>query len=147
MSKRWQLKIASDLRHLPFVGQFVRESGRAAGLDEGDLFEVELACEEACNNVIEHAYRNAQGDIDITCTVTGSDFVIEIQDQGRPFDPTQFPPLGRRRRPGQVTIGGLGIHLMRELMDVISYRFDPTTGNHLTMIKRGAATRPAPGQN
>ncbi len=147
MSKRWQLTIASDLHNLPLIAQFVRDAGRAAGLDEGALFAVELACDEACNNVIEHAYRGAKGLLRIACSVSQADFVIEIQDNGHPFDLTVIRPPKRIRRPADLPVGGLGIHLIRTLMDTVEYRFSPETGNHLTMIKKGVVPLTTPGES
>ena len=146
MSKRWQLTIASDLHNLPFIAQFVRDTGRAAGLNDDALFAIELACDEACNNVIEHAYRHTDGPLHLTCSVRQADFVIEIQDQGRPFDPTIVLPPKRLRRPADRPVGGLGIHLMRQLMDVVEYRFSPESGNHLMMVKRNVVPLSAPGE-
>ncbi len=139
MNNDWQLTIASDVRNLALISQFVRNAGRAAGLDDAAIFAVELACDEACNNVIEHAYRDASGPLRITCSINQADFIIQIQDQGRPFDPPTARPLQPRRQSADTPVGGLGIHLMRQLMDVVEYRFDEQTGNHLTMIKRQVA--------
>ena len=66
--KRQQLTIASDLHNLPLIAQFVRNAGRAAGLNDDALFAIELACDEACNNVIEHAYRDAAGPLPVSYT-------------------------------------------------------------------------------
>lgn len=144
MNNDWQLTIASDLHNLPLIAQFVRNAGRAAGLNDDALFAIELACDEACNNVIEHAYRDAAGPLHIACSVRQADFIIQIQDQGRPFEPPIARPLNHLRRRANTPVGGLGIHLMRKLMDVVEYRFDTQFGNHLTMIKRQVVPISAP---
>lgn len=146
MSMRWQLTIASDPHNLPFIAQFVRDAARAAGLHDDAIFAIELACDEACNNVIEHAYRRMDGSLHLTCSVHQADFIVEIQDQGQPFDPTSVRAPKRKRRPTDLPVGGLGIHLMRQLMDVVEYRFSSETGNHLTMTKRNVVPLSAQGE-
>ncbi|QLQ08711.1 MAG: ATP-binding protein [Anaerolineae bacterium] len=67
-------------------------------MDERALFAVELACDEACSNIIRHGYAGRPGEIHVTCLVSHSDFVVEVADHGPPFNPSrsnQSPPPGR----------------------------------------------------
>jgi len=137
MAEELEFTVASDLENLAQIAEFVASAALRLGLSEEQAFEVQMASDEACANVIEHAYGpDATGDIRICCSVEGDDFVVTISDQGRPFDPDQVPepdlacPLEDRQ------IGGLGLYFMRKLMDRIVFHCNPVTGNELRMFKR-----------
>jgi len=136
MSIRYELKVHSELGNLTRIGDFITDTARKLGLTEDDIFAVEMSVDEACANVMEHAYRGEPGGpIEITCRLEGESFVVVIHDQGEPFDPSSVPcpdttcPLEERE------VGGLGVHFMRTLMDEIRFEFDAQDGNTLTMTK------------
>jgi len=137
MSQGLELTIASDLGNLARIGEFVTDAARRLGLDEKEAFEVQMAADEACANIIEHAYGiGVAGLITIRCAIEGDDFVVTLRDHGCAFDPDQVEepdlscPLEERQ------IGGLGLLFMRKLMDHVEFRFDPKLGNELRMLKR-----------
>jgi len=114
------------------------EGAETAGLEMAAVLQIELACDEACTNIIEHAYDGEDiGDITARWFVDGDFFTIVLQDNGRSFDPNIVPPPTTLVEPNveNLKIGGLGIHFMQKLMDEISYDFDDD-GNDLTMRKR-----------
>jgi serine/threonine-protein kinase RsbW len=118
------------------ISLFVKEAAAAAGLDEYAAYAVELAVDEACSNIIEHAYgAENKGEIDCTCEVRADQLTIILRDRGRTFDPDQVPevdttlPLEERRQ------GGAGVFLMRKVMDEVRYEFTPG-GNILTLVKK-----------
>jgi serine/threonine-protein kinase RsbW len=132
-----ELVISSDLANLPGVLDFVRSRCIAAGMSEDAVFACELATDEACTNVIEHAYRDSQGGpIRISCHLNGDHFVVQLHDHGRPFDPTQVAAPTLSGSLSERDIGGLGLHFMRSLMDEVRFEFDAEAGNTLTMVKR-----------
>jgi len=104
------------------------------GIETG-IFEVQTAVDEACTNIIKYAYA-AEGDIIIiACEIQGNDFVVTIRDKGKPFDPSSVPPPDLKTDLDKRRIGGLGIYLMRKLMDDVSYSFNAEKGNTLVMRK------------
>jgi anti-sigma regulatory factor (Ser/Thr protein kinase) len=132
-----ELTVSSDLDGLPQVIDFVRQASMEAGLSDKAVFACELATDEACTNIIEHAYAGrSDGVIRVACWTENGAFVVQFHDQGVAFDPTQIrEPLlteDLARRP----LGGVGVHFMRSLMDEVRFEFDPVTGNKLTMTKR-----------
>ena len=141
MGEKHVLKVRGLYNNIRQICDFVTEGAQAAGLGEGAMFHIELACDEACTNIIEHAYEGEDvGEIVVSWWVADSDFVVTFHDNGRSFDPTHVPPpaitdLSTTADPENLRVGGLGIHFMRNLMDDIQYSFDPNTGNTLTMIK------------
>jgi len=141
------LVVFSDLAELPRVLAFVRRACQDAGLDADAAFACELATDEACTNVIEHAYQgDASGEIRILCAWDGDEFLVRLHDRGRAFDPNAVasPTLAGNlasRRPG-----GLGLHFIYSLMDDVQFRFDAEKGNTLVMKKHlGRATGPEAG--
>ena len=120
------------------ISDFVTAAVREAGWDEDQIFHVQVAVDEACSNIIEHAYGPGHsGQVTVTCCVTGQgDLVITVHDHGRPFDPATVPdpPIGAELE--DLPEGGLGLYFMRKLMDQVTFRFDREHGNVLTMVKR-----------
>lgn len=132
------LTIDGRYREIRRACHFVVQAGRDAGLGEDDLWQIELACDEACTNIIEHAYgREGAGEIDLTCHVDGGDFVLSIRDSGSAFEPRDvpLPSDSQPSDPTQLKSGGLGLFLMRQTMDDVSFTF-ATEGNLLVMRKR-----------
>lgn len=128
---------------LPDVLAFVEEACAAACVAPELLFDLQLAVEEACSNVIEHAYRGASGTFDLSFIAEDGDITFVLHDHGRPFDPGAVPgpdpTLPLEKRP----IGGLGLHLIHQLMDDVRFTFD-AAGNTLVLVKRDAIAGRAP---
>ncbi|UCE32326.1 MAG: ATP-binding protein, partial [Burkholderiales bacterium] len=121
--------------------QFVMDGCATHGLDAQTLSDLRLAVEEACTNLIEHAYpADAPGPIELTVSADDDRVVVEIRDQAPPFDPAGLSPpdLGAdwQDRP----VGGLGWHLIRSVMDEVRYVSD-AAGNRLTLVKRRPPSR------
>lgn len=127
---------------------FVADAARAAGLAAKDVFHLELCCDEASTNIIEHAYGAEDiGDITASYEISADKFKVILRDHGRPFDPAQVPqpPSLQQKDPAEnatlsdfldhLKVGGLGIYFMRELMDEVQYSFDASQGNKLVLIK------------
>ena len=123
------------------ISRFVTSAARTAGLNSAAVYAVEMAVDEACTNIIEHAYGGeSRGDIECTCQVEGGELTVTLRDYGRPFDLSSVPEpdisacLEERRE------GGLGLFLIRKLMDEVHFRFTPDSGNILTLVKRKEST-------
>ena len=132
-----ELNIPGHVTDLPVVLAFVEAACKGAGVRSDLWFDLQLAVEEACTNVIEHAYGGKGGDLVISFAARERDVVLTVRDHGRPFAPEEVIapdtnlPLTERR------IGGLGLYLMYQLMDEV--RFDFAEGsNTLAMVKRDA---------
>ncbi len=131
------LIVSSSLESLGEISDFVVSAARAAGLDDQAVWEVQLAVDEAATNVILHAYGgHEEGPITVQVDVRDDEFVICLHDRGKPFDPDAVPhpdldsPLEARKT------GGLGLYLMRKLMDRVDFHFDAGGYNLVTMAKR-----------
>jgi anti-sigma regulatory factor (Ser/Thr protein kinase) len=126
--------IDAKLKNLSVIADFISGSMSQFGI-EADEFEVQTAVDEACTNIIKYAYSGEGGIITLTCEVRDNDFVVTIRDRGKPFDPSTVPPSDLGADLDKRRIGGLGIYLMRKLMDDVSYSFDAKKGNTLVMRK------------
>jgi anti-sigma regulatory factor (Ser/Thr protein kinase) len=100
------------------------------------MLEVQTAVDEACTNIIKYAYSGQNGTITVTCDRQNNDFVVTIRDWGKPFDPESVSLPDLEADLDERKTGGLGIYLMKKLMDDVSYSFDARNGNTLVMRKR-----------
>ena len=146
---KFKLKVEATLQNLSVISSLVSEAMKKAGMDAAIIARVLLAVDEACTNIALYAYPARKGHIRIACWLDHSDFVISIEDKGRPFNPCSVPPPDVDVNLEDRRVGGLGIYFMRKFMDEISYKYDPRTGNQLTMRKHvGTDTRlSAPSQS
>jgi serine/threonine-protein kinase RsbW len=137
MSPALSLHLAAGPADLVCIRRFVETSAAALGADPAVVPGVVLAVDEAATNIIMHGYGRQGGEIDIKLSRRGDALVVHLSDQAPPFDPTTIPPpdltLPLDKRP----VGGMGIFLMRKVMDDVSYRRTPDGSNKLIMVKRG----------
>ena len=131
------LCIASDLGELERLHDVVAELGEVGDWPPDLVYQVDLVLEELIVNTVNYGYDDdARHEIEVTLTSDEDVFTVEIIDDGHAFNPLKDAPepdldAGIEDRP----IGGLGIHLMRVMMDDVHYRREENK-NHLTLIKR-----------
>jgi serine/threonine-protein kinase RsbW len=120
---------------LSAISEIVKEKSSEAGLQEDSIYSVECAVDEACSNIIEHAYRGEDnGEILVELEVFSKGIKIRLIDHGIPFQPEKIgspdlkAPLSKRKP------SGLGLFMMRKCMDEVSFDFSPEA-NTLTMTK------------
>ena len=135
MKDRLKLKIEGKLENLSLIGDFIGDSMREFGLDNRKIFDVQMAVDEACTNIIEYGYANEGGTIDIACQRRGEEIVVVIKDTGKPFDPTTVQPPDLNTSLEERKAGGLGIYFMKTLTDEVRYEFKEGK-NVLTMVVR-----------
>ena len=100
-----------------------------------DILDTQLAVEEAITNVIVHGYRNQGGDVGVTCRATRGIVEVQIEDAAPPFDPLSLPEPDLTADIEERQVGGLGIFLIRQVMDEIVYRHE-NGKNILVLVKR-----------
>lgn len=119
------------------VGEFVTRAAKAAGFGPTAVYAVEMAVDEACTNIIEHAYGGeGRGDIECTCWVDDGELTVTLRDYGSPFDPSSVPEPDINAGLEERREGGLGLYLIRNLMDEVDFEFTSDSGNILTLVKR-----------
>jgi serine/threonine-protein kinase RsbW len=130
---------------IPVITQFVADAAIAAKLNEDAVFHCQMAVDEACTNVIEHAYGEDKAEsFEVTCFVEPGRCTIQIIDHGKPFDPLLVPEPKISSNLDEIMPGGIGLHLMRQLMDEVQFEF-LSNGNRLVMVKTSqVAAEPKP---
>jgi anti-sigma regulatory factor (Ser/Thr protein kinase) len=126
--------------NLDEIREFVGEKARLVGFSDKEIYAIQLATDEASTNIIEHAYAGVEdGKIEIDCDIDNGELIIVMRDHGKPFNPSSVPEPNVKADLSDRQIGGLGMYLMRKLMDEVSYEISTETGNVLTMVKRKGA--------
>lgn len=120
--------------------QALEEVCRHANLDRETINDLLVVLDEVCANVFKHAYAGGEpGPLQVTVahrpTPRPGVIGITLIDQGVPFDPLSLPEPDLVSEAEDRPIGGLGVHLMRQLTDQQSYRYTSAAGNQLTLIK------------
>lgn len=118
------------------IGEFVVNAAKSAGLNDANVYAVELAVDEACSNIIDHSYGGEGiGDVQCSVEITEGGFTVILHDRGRPFDPESVPTPQLNVPLDELQSRGIGFFLMGKMMDEIHYESSPETGNVLTMVK------------
>ena len=131
------VRFAAKFEFLDEIREFVGGIARQGGFSDKDVYNIQLATDEAASNMIEHSSENIpDGVIDLSCGMEGDQIRIVLIDYGEPFDPSAIPLPDLKADLSDRKIGGLGIFLMRKLMDEVHYEPKPDKSNILTMIKR-----------
>ena len=140
MTDTVELRLANDLAGLAQLAECVEGFGAAQKLPAGVVNAISVVLDEAVSNAINHGYdAGVRGEIAVRLRRAGDRVLVEVEDDGRPFDPLQVPPPDLTLPLEQRPIGGLGIHLIRNLMDEVSY-VRVGGRNLLKMVKRLAST-------
>ena len=106
------------------------------GLNRCATYKVETAVDEACSNIIEHAYGGENvGVIVCSCIIEMDRLTIELKDNGQTFDPNSIPKPNTSTSLEERKESGLGLYFMQQMMDEIHFHFDPESGNVLKMVK------------
>ena len=134
MKKR--LVLPNDIETIPQLNEFIDSVAEEMSLDMSLTMSLNLAMEEAVVNVMDYAYpEGQQGNVEIEAMTDGEWLTFVISDSGVPFDPTTKEDADTTLPAEERPIGGLGIFLVRQLMDVIQYQRDGNK-NVLTLRKK-----------
>lgn len=129
------ITLTNNVQEVPRLNAFVDEVCEEHGCDMETTMRMNLAIEEAVVNVIDYAYPpDTVGSVDIKVTTDDNHMEFVISDSGTPFDPTKKEDVDISLPVEERRIGGLGIHLVKQLMDKISYERKDGR-NVLTLIK------------
>lgn len=132
------LQFTAKFEYLDEIRDFVGGIATQGGFNEKDVYNIKLATDEAASNIIEHAYEGvSDGILEISCGLQETSIMIILVDHGESFDPSEVPLPNLKADLSERKVGGLGIYLMRKLMDGVHYEADTKNNrNTLTLIKR-----------
>ena len=129
-------RLPADLREIERLHRLVRQFGDLHEIPSRALYAVNLALDEAVTNVVRHGFDDAAGQEVVTnLTARYEEVITEVCDSGRAFNPLDVPAPNLEAPLAERSLGGLGIHLVRSLMDGLEYRRE-NGKNVLTMHKR-----------
>jgi len=131
------LQVPSSTKNLVIIRDFVTRIAEQSGLSEKGRSQLELAVDEACANVIEHAYgQDSTKEVVVRATFDEEQVRIEVVDTGRGFEPEDITQDEVEELIEKRKTGGLGMRLMKTLMDEVHYDFQPGKKNELVMVKK-----------
>ena len=126
------LKVKSDDKYLKLIRTVIKEVAIIAEFPRKDINDMVLAVDEACANIIEHAYDGDKTkDIFVKLSLQDEGIEILLRDYGKKLDPVKL--WGRKL--DDIKPRGLGIYLMKKVMDSVMYSLDNKDGNELVMVK------------
>ncbi len=132
----YKLRIPSQTDNLELIRTFVGKVADKVGFSKDDVGKIELAIDEACTNVIKHAYDSQKNKpLDVAIKIDYQKFTIIVTDHGKGFDPKSIRTPDMKEYLAELRVGGLGIYLMRTLMDEIDYDIKPGVRNQVKMVK------------
>jgi len=135
--RHFRLSVPSESQFLDVIRDFVGKLATIAGFEEEYVNKIQLAVDEACTNVVKHAYRGRRkaGKLDVEVVLNASTFRISVIDYGRGFDVNKILKRDINNHLLEFRRGGLGIHLMRILMDEVNFSICPGKENRVELVK------------
>ncbi len=133
----------AQFESLDSIREFAGTAAEDCGLSPRDVYAVQMAVDEACSNIIEHAYGGeCLSEIECSCFFESHALTVQIVDCGERFNPLEIPEPDLNASLEERDTGGLGLFFMRKLMDEVRFSFNQdvdaegTGCNILTMVKR-----------
>jgi anti-sigma regulatory factor (Ser/Thr protein kinase) len=134
------IPVRNRLDEIPRVSRLVEAFGEAHGIPADICLCLNLALDEVLTNIVSYAYEDARNrEILVRLRLEEHDAVVEVEDDGRAFDPLARPRVDFDARAGSDTVGGLGIELVRRVMDDVVYRREG--GRNVLVMRKAAPPR------
>lgn len=134
--KKYHLKFPGQSDNLEIIRETISKIAEKAGFDEDNINMIELAVDEACANVVKHAFQKDHTQpIDLDIIVDAKKFTIVVSDKGKGFDISKMKKPDMKDYLTNRRVGGLGIHIIHTLMDEVEYDSVPGKGTHVRMVK------------
>ena len=128
------IKLPAQLEYLQKFIDFVASCSREQGFEKKRVHEIELATEEALVNILNYAYKETNGYVEIICKLDDNKrFIIEIVDTGIAFNVLSVTAPDISADISERQLGGLGVFLIKEVMDEVLYRYEDNK-NKLSLI-------------
>ncbi len=135
-----EISVPATLEHLPRLVEAASDCAREQNLPAERIADVELAVEETVANVCHYAYGDERGEMSLSCAISDRGFVIEVADSGRPFDLFTVPPPDLTQDIMEREPGGLGVFLIRKVMDRVEYRREGGRNVLTLLVEKGGGS-------
>jgi len=123
VKKVYTFELKNNLSELDFLCRKCEKIGRSIGVSDKSVFEMNLALDELFTNIISYGFQDCQEHIiKVTITTEGDQLQMRIEDDGAPFNPLESKTPDFQCGIEDCKIGGLGIHLIKKLMDDMQYQ-------------------------
>lgn len=137
LERTFTLSVPSSVENLAMVRDFIRNVGQQVGFEDSDITKLIMAVDEACTNIVEHAYgHDTTKEVTIKVIYDDEQVNIKLIDSGQEFDPTSVEPKSLEELVRKRKTGGLGIRLINSLVDEVRYEFSDLHKNELHLIKK-----------
>ena len=131
-----ELKVSGHFKNLAQIADFIGQAATRAKLDDKATYAIQMAVDEACTNIIEHAYGGeGNGQLRLTYTIRPDGLQVSIFDQGLPFNPDQIPKLNPQTPLSERKPRGMGLFFIYNLVNEVEYNFNTPQGNQLILFK------------
>jgi anti-sigma regulatory factor (Ser/Thr protein kinase) len=118
-----EIRVHNKLSELDSANQTLTEFGRRHGLPESVLHDLNLVVGELLTNIISYGYTDdGEHEIAVRLSVGPGEIRVEVEDDGKPFNPLEVPEADTTKSLDERAVGGLGIHLVRRLTDGLEYQ-------------------------
>lgn len=132
----YSISVQASTEHLAKVRNFVAQHAAEFGFKKQDVADIRLAVDEAYTNIIKHAYKyDEKKSVDIELGYNSSEFWISLLDTGDAFDPSNYSKPDVRQKIKEKKRGGVGVYLIRKLMDGVEYHTEGSV-NEIRMTKK-----------
>jgi len=128
--------LESSLANLAKARNFISKMAKACGANDEDITKIEISCDEWSANIIEHSLgHDTERGFTIQCVKNGNKFIIVYEHEGEKFNPIEQERIDINDHFSTLKERGLGLYIMREMMDEIHYEYVKNTTNRLTLVK------------
>ncbi len=129
-----QLTLPARIEHLDTLMGFLSAALYSGDLSQAKWSHISLAAEEIFVNIASYAYPGGDGEVTVLAGGDAEQIMIEFRDEGIPFNPVSAPPPDLSQPAVSREIGGLGIHLVKNMVDGISYEY--RDGRNILTIRK-----------
>lgn len=135
-NSKYTLSVQASTKHLAEVRDFVAKYARKSGFKSQEVADIRLAVDEAYTNIIKHSYKdNEHQSVDIELGYTNNEFWVSLLDTGKAFDPSSYTKPNICQKIKEKKRGGVGVYLIKKLMDEVTYR-KKGSANVICMTKK-----------
>jgi anti-sigma regulatory factor (Ser/Thr protein kinase) len=139
MNEKISIELKNNVGELERLSQILTQFGETNNLSPKVLFAINLALEEILTNIINYGYKdNYEHEIKLAISLEHDELTVKVEDDGQAFNPLRAPEPDIDKPLQNRPIGGLGIHLVRNLMDELEYR--RWEGRNILVMKKKATS-------